>query len=140
MSCVTKLRRDMLGLLSAMGPLSSSQLAVGTGRNISRAAHTLMLMANEGWVKVMGTATRQGPGMKPRIYAITDGGEFVLANGASRKTLTARKIAEADKKKFYKGKECRNGHRGLRYVSNGACIDCQRERKEAMRYQRQEAA
>lgn len=30
----------------------------------------------------------------------------------------------------YQGKPCKYGHSGVRYISNGNCIDCQKERRE----------
>lgn len=39
----------------------------------------------------------------------------------------------------YQGGPCRNGHDGLRYISNGSCVNCKRARDRLRRY-RAEAA
>lgn len=83
MTHMTQLRRDVLSLLDACGPLSSNQIAIATGRNVSRAGMTLRLLVGHGLLRYAGVAVRQGHGQKPRIYAITEAGREFLARKAA---------------------------------------------------------
>jgi hypothetical protein len=52
----------------------------------------------------------------------------IAQQGAAR--LEARRLGL---KRYRDGRRCRRGHLGERYTSNGACVDCMRERKRRRR-------
>lgn len=43
-----------------------------------------------------------------------------------KKVISRSDAIKEGKSVYYTGKNCRNGHNDLRYVSNGTCLECLR--------------